>query len=135
MAGLIVTCALLTSLSAPVAALSNDEIIRNFSIVAFGNEYLADDFMRLRKWAAPVRIGIQGDYPDYFEDFVVQHIADLRRLTKHPIELYYSPALHKAGKLAKDFDQTKINFISLLPAARENRRDSRQIFRQRRWAG
>ncbi len=110
-AGLIAACALLASLHAPAAALSNDEIIQNFSIVAFGNEYLADNFTHLRKLAAPVRIWIQGDYPDYFEDFVVQHIADLKRLTKHPIELYYSPALHKAGKLAKNFDQTKINFI------------------------
>ena len=110
-AALIVICAAILVPRGAAWALSNDDIIRNFSIVAFGNEYLADDFTRLRKWAAPVRIGIQGEYPAYFEDFVVQHIADLKHLTKHPIELYYSPTLHKAGKLPEDFDQNKVNFI------------------------
>ena len=42
---------------------------------------------------------------------MLQHIRDLRRITGHPIRLYYSPAMHKEGRLAPDFDRTKINLI------------------------
>ncbi len=98
----------------PVRAepVSNAKIIRNFDIVAFGNEYTGRRYKHVRKWKAPIRVGIQGkNYPPYFEAFVKQHIRDIWEITGHPIELYYSWSLHKAKKLAKDFDPTKVNFI------------------------
>ena len=56
--------------------LSNAKIIRNFDIVAFGNEYTGRRYKHVRKWKAPIRVGIQGkDYPPYFEAFVKQHIC------------------------------------------------------------
>ena len=42
---------------------------------------------------------------------MLEHIRDLRRITGHPIRLYYLPAMHKEGRLAPDFDRTKINLI------------------------
>lgn len=93
------------------AELSNDAIARNFNVIAFGNEYQRDDFARLRKWTGPIRIGLQGTYPAYFEKFVNQTIADLRRLTGHPIELYYSLKLQRESRLAEGFDKDQVNFI------------------------
>lgn len=92
--------------------LTNDKILRNFDIVAFGNEYTGKRYKAVRKWVAPIRIGIQGkNYPPYFEAYVNQHIRDMWRLTGHPIELYYSFAMQKQKRLAKDFDPKKVNFI------------------------
>lgn len=91
--------------------LTNEKILRNFNIVAFGNEYTHRRYKIVRKWAKPIRIGIQGKYPPYFEKFVNEHIRKLWELTGHPIELYYSLAKQKAGSLAKDFDPKKVNFI------------------------
>lgn len=91
--------------------LSNDKIIRNFDIVAFGNEYTGRRYEHVRKWAAPIRVGIQGKYPPYFEAYVRQHIRDMWELTGHPMELYYSFAMQKTKRLAKDFDPKKVNFI------------------------
>lgn len=91
---------------------SNAQIIHNFDIVAFGNEYTHKRYAAVRKWSQPIRIGIQGkDYPPYFEAYVKQHIRDLWELTGHPIELYYSFSKQKAKSLAKDFDPKKVNFI------------------------
>jgi len=90
---------------------SNAQIIRNFDIVAFGNEYTGRRYKAVRKWKQPIRIGIQGkDYPPYFEAYVKQHIRDIWEITGHPIELYYSFSKQKAKKLAKDFDPKKVNF-------------------------
>jgi hypothetical protein len=92
--------------------LSNAKVIRNFDIVAFGNEYTGRRYKHVRKWKQPIRIGIQGGkYPPYFEAYVKQHIRDIWEITGHPIELYYSHSMHKAKKLAKDFNATKVNFI------------------------
>jgi len=92
--------------------LSNAKILRNFNIVAFGNEYTGRRYKFVRKWKQPIRVGIQGkDYPPYFEANVRQHIRDIWELTGHPIELYYSWSLHKQKRLAKDFDPKKVNFI------------------------
>lgn len=45
-------------------ALINEKILRNFDIVAFGNEYTHKRYDAVRKWVAPIRIGIQGkNYP------------------------------------------------------------------------
>ena len=92
--------------------LSNESIVGHFDIVAFGSgEHAAQGFTRVRKWEQPIRIGLQGDYPDYFEQFVNEHIVDLVAATSHPIELYYSFNLQRAGKLAVDFDRRKVNVI------------------------
>lgn len=90
---------------------SNETIVRNFDTIAFGNEYTGRRYKHVRKWRKPIYVGIEGKYPKYFEVFVLQHIRDLRRLTGHPIRLYYSPAMHKAKRLAPDFDRKKINLI------------------------
>ncbi len=104
----------------------NETIIRNFDVIAFGNEYTGRRYAHVRKWRAPILVGIEGKVPRYFEVFVLQQIRDLRRLTGHPIRLYYSPAMHKAGKLAPDFDQTKINLILYyLPVAKIPKRLAR----------
>lgn len=91
--------------------LTNNKILRNFNIVAFGNEYTHKRYKIVRKWSKPIRIGIQGKFPGYFEKFVREHIRNLWELTGHPIELYYSITKQKAGTLAKDFDPKKVNFI------------------------
>jgi hypothetical protein len=99
---------------APLRAeeLTNAKILRNFNIVAFGNEYTGRRYKFVRKWKQPIRVGIQGkDFPPYFEAFVRQHIRDIWELTGHPIELYYSWTLQKQKRLAKDFDPKKVNFI------------------------
>ncbi len=90
---------------------SNRSIIENFNIIAFGNEYTGRRYEAVRKWRQPIRVGIEGKVPEYFETFVLQHIRDLRRITGHPIRLYYSPKMHKEGRLAPDFDRTTINLI------------------------
>ena len=90
---------------------SNRTILENFNIIAFGNEYTGRRYEAVRKWREPIRVGIEGKVPKYFETFVLQHIRDLRRITGHSIRLYYSPAMHKEGRLAPDFDRAKINLI------------------------
>lgn len=98
--------------------LTNSKILRDFDIIAFGNEYTHKRYKNVRKWKKPIRIGIQGSkYPVYFENFVRDHIRDLWELTGHPIELYYSLNKQKAGTLAKDFSPNKANFLLFyLPA-------------------
>jgi len=106
--------------TAPAAEkLTNEKIIRNFNLIAFGNEYTLKRYKQVRKWAGPIRIGIQGKkHPAYFEAYVRQQIRDLWGITQHPIELYYSFAMQKTGELAKDFDAKKVNFILFyLPVA------------------
>jgi len=108
------------SMSAHAAKnLTNEKIIRNFNLIAFGNEYTLKRYKQVRKWSGPIRIGIQGkNHPPYFEAYVRQQIRDLWDITRHPIELYYSFAMQKTGQLAKDFDAKKVNFILFyLPVA------------------
>ena len=88
-----------------------DTLVRYFDIIAFGNEFTGKRFARIRKWVAPIRIGLQGKYPAYFETFVLQQIEDLQRLTNHPIELYYSPTLQREKRLPPRFDRKKTNVI------------------------
>jgi len=106
----------------PTAAeelVGNDVIMRNFNIVAFGNEYTLKRYDHVRKWNGPIRIGIIGNPPPYFEQFVRDHIRDLWKLTGFPIELRFSNAIHKNGNLAKDFDNSEINFpLFFIEAAR-----------------
>ncbi len=86
-------------------------LVRYFDIIAFGNEFTGKRFTRVRKWVEPLRIGLQGEYPAYFEAFVVQQIKDLQRLTNHPIQLYCSPTLQREKRLPLGFDRKKTNVI------------------------
>ena len=72
-------------------------LIRNFDIIAFGNEYTGRRYDNVRKWRQPIRVGIEGKYPKYFETYVLQHIRDLRKLTGHSIRLYFSPPCTRKG--------------------------------------
>jgi hypothetical protein len=65
-------------------------LIRNFDIIAFGNEYTGRRYDNVRKWRQPIRVGIEGKYPKYFETYVLQHIRDLRKLHRpfHPALLF-----------------------------------------------
>ena len=90
---------------------SNQTILEHFNIIAFGSEYTGQRHDHVRKWRAPILVGIEGKVPAYFETFVLQHIGDLQRLTSHPIRLYYSPTMYREGRLASDLDQTKVNLI------------------------
>ena len=109
---------MLTMAASQAEPLSNEKIIRNFNVIAFGNEYTGKRYAHVRKWAKPIRIGILGKYPIYFEAFVRQHLRDLWDLTHFPMELRYSVRMQKAGKLAGDFDSGEVNFpLFYLPAA------------------
>jgi len=101
----------LTSASPRAASISAKQLIHNYDLIAFGNEYTGKRYDFVRKWAEPIRVGLQGKFPDYFEEYVADHIANLRKLTGHPIELYYSITLQKQKRLPKNFDPKKVNFI------------------------
>lgn len=91
---------------------SNADLLRNFDAIAFGNEYTGKRYDIVRKWAKPMRMGIQGkDYPAYLETFIDDVAGDLRKTTGHPVELYYSHAKHKAKILPPNFDQKNVNVI------------------------
>lgn len=90
----------------------NATIVANFDVIGFGGEYSGRRYDGVRKWAAPVRIGIQGQgYPDYLEAMVRRHVDDLKEITNHPIELYYTFGMQKAKALPQGFDRTKLNVI------------------------
>ncbi|MBF0447200.1 MAG: DUF2927 domain-containing protein [Magnetococcales bacterium] len=93
------------------SGLSDRQIVENFDRIAFGNEFTKERFSRVRKWVDPIRFGIQGQYPDYFESDVMQHAQDLQQITGHPVSLYYSHGLQKKGTLAKDFDKKNVNVL------------------------
>jgi hypothetical protein len=91
---------------------SNADLLRNFDVVAFGNEYSGQKYDHVRKWAKPMLMGIQGkDYPAHLETFIDDVAKDLSETTGHRIELYYSFAKQKAGELAADFDRKNVNVI------------------------
>lgn len=93
---------------------SNADLLQAFDIVAFGGEYSGKRYDVVRKWAQPVRIGIQGaDHPAYLETYIDDVAKDLSKTTGHPIELYYASGKQKAGELAKDFDSKKVNVFVL----------------------
>lgn len=95
-APLAVAAVLVGAVHGHADALTNNKILRNFDIIAFGNEYTGKRYKAVRKWAQPIRMGIQGkNYPPYFESMLRQHIRDLWQITKHPMELYYSFDMQK----------------------------------------
>jgi hypothetical protein len=108
----IVVCTFITlSFAVHAEPLTNAKIMRNFNIIAFGNEYTQRRYDHVRKWAGPIRMGIQGKYPAHFEAFISQHLRMLWDLTKFPLELRYSLNMQKLDLLARDFDPAKINVI------------------------
>lgn len=93
---------------------SNADLLRAFDIVAFGGEYSGKRYDVVRKWAGPVRIGIDGkDHPAYLETFIDDVAKDLAKTTGHPIELYYAFGKQKAKQLPPDFDSKKVNVFVL----------------------
>lgn len=92
---------------------SDAEVIHSFDIIAFGNEFTGERFSKVRKWVEPIRVGIQGEVPNFLEADVRQHIGELNQITGHPVELYYSYAMEKSGLLAKDFNRNKVNVVLL----------------------
>ena len=95
-APLAVAAVLVGAVHGHADALTNNKILRNFDIIAFGNEYPGKRYKAVLKWAQPIRMGIQGEnYPPYFESMLRQHIRDLWQITKHPMELYYSFDMQK----------------------------------------
>lgn len=90
----------------------NATIVANFDVIGFGGEYSGRRYDGVRKWAGPVRVGIQGKgYPEYFEAMVRQHVDDLKAIAGHPIELYYTFAMQKAKTLPQGFDRKKLNVV------------------------
>ena len=116
--------------TAAVATPSNAQIVRNFDLIAFGNEYREEKHTTVRKWTTPIRIAIltegypnwtkmSADYPDYLEEDVERQIADLAAITGHPIELYFSPRKAKKSGIAKGFDINKATlYLFYMPTAK-----------------
>ena len=91
---------------------SNADLLRNFDVIAFGNEYTGRKYDIVRKWAKPVLMGIQGkDYPPHLETFIDDVAHDLSKVTGHRVELYYSYAKQRQKKLPADFDRNNVNVI------------------------
>lgn len=103
----------------PGKQLSNAEIVRNFNIIAFGNEYTQQRFKHLRKWRKPIIARIDGKPPAYFEDFVRQHLRDLSELTGHPARLAYSERMRREKRLAKGLQAKSFNMFLLYYPMRE----------------
>src|SRR3546814_2030365 len=74
---------------------TDDQLLRHFDAVAFGSEYAGAPIGFVRKWKRPIVIGVQGEPPAYFEDFVRQHAADLAKITGHRLTYGYSPATER----------------------------------------
>jgi len=112
---LFVICLVLLVLPAKAQeSFSNADLLRAFDIVAFGGEYSGKRYDVVRKWAGPVRIGIQGkDHPAYLETFIEDVAQDLTKTTGHPVELYYSFGKQKAIQLPADFDPKRVNVFVL----------------------
>jgi hypothetical protein len=112
-----------------IGALSNAQIVRNFGVVAFGNEYVAQQKTTIRKWVVPIKVALitggpewnkmPADYPDYVDEFIARQIADLAAVSKHPIEFYFSPKRAKKSPPPKGFDINQANmYLYYLPANR-----------------
>lgn len=89
----------------------NKTMVNHLDIIAFGNEYTGEHFPRVRKWKNPVRIGIQGQAPQFLDADIRQHIGELTRLTGHPLDLLYSETMRQSGKVASDFNTNQLNVI------------------------
>ena len=56
---------------------------------------------------------IDGDPPAYFEEFVRQHLADLSRITGHPMSLAYSARMRREKRVAKGLTSKSFNMFLL----------------------
>lgn len=92
---------------------SNKTIIEHLDIVAFGNEYTGRRYDAVRKWRAPIVARIDGPAPDYLEDFVAQHLADLQKITRHPAALAYSPRILREKRVPKGLTSKSFNMFLL----------------------
>lgn len=92
---------------------SNQTILEHFNIIAFGNEYTGRRYDHVRKWRAPIAARIDGDPPAYFEDFVRQHLADLAKITGHPMSLAYSARMLREKRVAKGLTPKSFNMFLL----------------------
>ncbi|MDA0306478.1 MAG: DUF2927 domain-containing protein [Proteobacteria bacterium] len=93
--------------------LSNAQIVRNFNIVAFGNEYTLKRYEFVRKWRKPIIARIDGNPPAYFEDFVRDHLRDLAKITGHPARLAYSERMRREKRLQKGLSGKSFNMFLL----------------------
>ncbi|MBT3305739.1 MAG: DUF2927 domain-containing protein [Alphaproteobacteria bacterium] len=119
LAALLVTAMLIPVTSSAGERLSNSEIVRNFNIIAFGNEYTQHRYERIRKWRKPVVARIDGNPPAYFEDFVRQHLRDLSKITGHPLKLAYSARMRKEKRIPKGLTSKSFNmFLLFYPMAK-----------------
>ena len=76
-----------------VTTISRDQLVRNFDIIVFHNEFDKNEDTRLRKWVAPVRVYIDvraGD-PVLITDTVRDHIAHLAAISGHDIAVTDDP--------------------------------------------
>ena len=69
--------------------LTRDQVVRNFEIIVFHNEFDSQTDVRLRKWVSPVRIylDIRAGDRKTLEDTVQDHIEHLVRITGYDIAL------------------------------------------------
>lgn len=111
--GLISAMALPRAVSAETA-LTNDQIITNFNIVAFGNEYTKQQYDHIRKWDRPIYVGILGKPPDYFDDMIVSFLDELIAATGHPMSLVYSPRMSREKRIPRGFNPNKVVNIFLI---------------------
>lgn len=96
--------------------LSNSQIARNFNIIAFGNEYTGKRYQNVRKWRRPLRLGIKGDSPSWFDDMVVHFLDELISATGHPMGLVYTNTMAREKRLPKGFDPRTVNvFLLYMP--------------------
>ncbi len=111
---IVILTVIAVSATARAETFSNADLLRNFDIVAFGNEYTGRRFDVVRKWRQPIRIGIDGsNHPPYLETYIDDMARQLSAATGHPIELYYSIGLQRQKKLPPDFDSKKVNVFVL----------------------
>ncbi len=94
--------------------LTNDQIITNFNIVAFGNEYTKQQYEHVRKWEKPIYVGILGTPPDSFDDLVMNFLDELIAATGNPMSLAYFPRMVREKRMAKGFDPNKVVNIFLI---------------------
>jgi len=91
---------------------TNEDIVRNFEIVALRSEYEKRKEKTVLKWNEPWRIAIIGkNYPPFFEEMIREHLADLSWETRHPMKIHYSETMRQQKRLAKDVSKVKINIV------------------------
>ena len=112
--GFLLVVAVLSATGAGAAErLSNADIVRNFNIIAFGNEFTQQRYGRLRKWRKPIIARIDGNPPAFFEDFVNQHLRDLSKITGHPAKLAYSPRMRREKRIPRGLNSKSFNMFML----------------------